>query len=294
MRIVGNGKVIAALERAFADGRMAQSYLFCGPSAVGKFLAARGLAEKLVRTDRDQTNPDLVIVEPEKEEKDGVIKEREIRLEAIKELQRLSGLTSFSGGYRVAIIREADRLNQSAQNALLKILEEPPAKTLFILVCEDERSLLPTIVSRCQIRRFGVVPDDELEQLLPAGISQRQELLFWSFGRPGLLLELINDPARLDERRAAERELRALATADGNDRIDLAENLSKNTPALLEKFNLWIILLRDSILNRGSGSPVADPARALGLIEAIDRARETISGTNSNTRLVLENLFLSF
>ncbi|MFA5961862.1 MAG: hypothetical protein WC848_04230 [Parcubacteria group bacterium] len=293
MPIIGNKKIIESLERALEKKNLAQSYLFCGPEGLGKFLVARQLAEKLTGGAGDVVNQNLLVIEPEVEEKDGVIKEKEIKLEAIKELQKKFSLTAAFQNYRVAIIRSAQKLNLSAQNALLKILEEPPAHTIIILVVEDERKLLPTIISRCQIKRFKLLSDEELGELFSSDLSNKDELIFWSLGRPGFAKDFLRDIKKLEERRGIVQELRDIFSASGNDKLFLAEALSKNTPALLEKMDFWIILLRSAVLGQKNFLSI-DPEKALKLIDKIEESEKIIKNTNSNVRLVVENLILVF
>jgi DNA polymerase-3 subunit delta' len=293
MKILGNKKIVDSLNKAIEKKVFVQSYLFCGPEALGKFLVAKEFAEKLTGNEDGVANPNLLIIEPEIEEKDGIFKEKEIKLESIKKLQKEFSLTSFSKNHRVAIIRSSHKLNMSAQNSLLKILEEPPENTIIILIAEDEKGLLPTIISRCQIKRFSLLSEDELNGIIDEASPNREELIFWSLGRPGLAYNLLSKEIELEERRELTRELQSLFSMSGNEKLLCAEALSKNAPLLLEKMDLWIILLRKVILGQKS-LVVSSPAKALKLIEKIEEGKRIINNTNSNVRLVVENLVLTF
>ena len=101
-------------------------------------------------------------------------KQGEIRVEDAQEVVKLLSLKAYEGGYKVMIIWMADKMNHSASNKLLKLLEEPTEKTLFILITENEEDIIQTIRSRCQVLHFGPLPDqviaDELvsrEKLIP-------------------------------------------------------------------------------------------------------------------------------
>ncbi|MCX6761411.1 MAG: hypothetical protein NTY33_00985 [Candidatus Moranbacteria bacterium] len=293
MQIIGNKKIIDSLEQALGKNSLAQSYLFCGPEALGKFLVAREFAEKLTGGQGEAVNQNLLIIEPEVEEKDGIFKEKEIKLEAIKRLQKEFSLTAYAENYRVAIIRSAQSLNLSAQNALLKILEEPPEKAVIILVAEDEKKLLPTIVSRCQIKKFKLLSEAELSEMVSLDFPNKAELIFWSLGRPGFLQNLLDNKTELEERREILKELQGLFSMRGNEKLFLAESFAKNTPVLLEKMDFWIILLRSVILGQKSFVTIT-PEKALKLIEKIEESKKIIESTNSNVRLVVENLLLAF
>jgi DNA polymerase-3 subunit delta' len=91
---------------------------------------------------------------------------RNLRVGAIRELEREANFRPFEGSARFFIVDDADKMNDSASNALLKILEEPPSTTYIFLVTARPDSLLPTIRSRCQILRFAPVAVEQIEQYL--------------------------------------------------------------------------------------------------------------------------------
>jgi DNA polymerase-3 subunit delta' len=93
-------------------------------------------------------------------------KQGEIRVEDAQEIVKLLSLKSFEGGYKVMIIWMAEKMNVAASNKLLKLLEEPSDKTLFILVVENEEDLIQTIRSRCQMILFGALPEKEITSAL--------------------------------------------------------------------------------------------------------------------------------
>jgi DNA polymerase III subunit delta' len=102
-------------------------------------------------------HPDVLSIEPQ----GGIL-----RIEQIRRLISIVAMKPFDAGYRVAIIADAHTLNPEAANALLKILEEPPAGTILILTSPQQSNLLPTIVSRCRHIRFSPLPADKLSKLL--------------------------------------------------------------------------------------------------------------------------------
>jgi len=139
------------------QGRLAHAYLVVG-DARGHGVAFADAALQLLlctgdtppcgacracRQALERTHPDMFWIEPAK-------KSRAIAIEQIRELSHRIAATSFSGGWKVAVLVEADRLGQAAANAFLKTLEEPPGESLFLLLTDNPQSLLPTIVSRCQ------------------------------------------------------------------------------------------------------------------------------------------------
>jgi DNA polymerase III delta prime subunit len=244
-------------------------------------------------TSSPQLAADLIVVAPEVEEIKGILKKRDIKIEAVRDLQHKLSLTSVGGKYKIVIIDEAERLNKSAQNALLKTLEEPNEKVVLILVAQDENKILPTIASRCQKIRFGKVSDLEIEKIIPADSRDKKEILFWSIGRPGIAVDLTKNRSEIDYRQETLRELSNMLAKNLNEKFVLAETLSKDTLQLQKKLNLWLIILRQSMLGNKIKVQVS-PAKALIMMEGISESMETIRETNSNTRLILESLFLKF
>ncbi len=288
MRIIGNQKATKLLDKIVATGKVANAYLFSGPEHVGKFTAALEFAQNLAG--HAKVNPNLTIVRPETEEKRGIVKKSNIKIEAIRDLRHKLGLYGDAGKYKAAIIDEAEKMLPAAQNALLKTLEEPNDKVVLILVCQNENKLLPTIVSRCQRIRFGPAGREEIEKLIGGGANSK-EILSWSMGRPGVALEIANDSARLESRREMARELADLFSQNLAERFMLAEKWSKNTAELADRLDLWLIVLRESLLGRRFGSDIAQD-KALDLMRRIIEGKEAIENTNANPRLILENIFL--
>ncbi len=162
------------LERAVATDRVASAYLFEGPSGVGKQLAARALAERVIGADDKArarisagTHPDVRIFEPRAEGK------RNIAVETLRqEILPVAQFAPFEAKAAFLIFPEADvsfpEHPPESANALLKTLEEPRRGVHFILLSERPDRLLPTIRSRCQRVRFGRLPAPVLDDILAA------------------------------------------------------------------------------------------------------------------------------
>jgi len=293
MNIIGHKKILALLDRSITKNTVSHAYLFHGPAHTGKFTVAEDFAKKLTGSE-NVVNPDLIIVKPESEEKKGVIKKNDIKIEQIRELQHQLNLSSQLGNYKVAIIDEAERLNKTAQNSLLKTLEEAGPGVVLILVVTDIRRLLPTILSRCQKIKFGTVSEKEMRQeIIIENEEKIDELIFWSLGRPGLMLNLLKNEDELKFRKDSAKQLEKLFSQNVSERFSLAEEMSKDTAILAEKLNLWLFIFREAMLGRKKFTKT-DRAKILKLIGKTEKSLETIKDTNSNARLVLENLFLEF
>ena len=149
---------LAVLKNNLNTGRLAHAYLVVGmPYGNARVLAEQVLALLYCKSAGEQpcghctgckqamehTHPDLMWVEPIK-------KSRGILLEQIRPVREHIFRTSFEGGWKAIVLVSADRLNEESSNMLLKTLEEPPAKSLFLLLTDLPEALLPTVVSRCQ------------------------------------------------------------------------------------------------------------------------------------------------
>ena len=305
MDIIGHKKNIALLDRQISKNRLAHAYLFLGPENVGKFTVALDLAEKLTGRSSQKINSDLIIIRPEEESRDELdnkkkkaTSKKEIKVEQIRELQRQMSFFSENGKYKVAIIDEAERLNKQAQNALLKTLEEPNDLSALILISKNEKKLLPTIISRCQKIKFGPLTDDEIEEwakkenIFLGKEKEKKEIIFWSMGRPGLILKLVGDRSELEKRKIIQQKIENIFNQNLTERFSLAEDMSKDKEASRQELGLWIIFLRQLILKKNNLNIPA--SKTLQIIEKIEESLEIMRDTNSNTRLVLENLLLKF
>lgn len=170
------------LERQISGGEVAHAWLFLGSRGSGKRAAAVAMAAALnctvepgvgcgecssCRRILRRRHPDVHHVQPE----GPLIPVDVIRELVIPETSR----SAFEGRTKVFVIEEADRMNEAAQSALLKTLEEPNDDTVFILISYDEQELLETIRSRCRIVRLEPVPEDRLVQAMVAGGADEGE-----------------------------------------------------------------------------------------------------------------------
>lgn len=163
--LLGQNKAITLLTRAVTSGRLAHAYLFAGPDGVGKNTAARALASVLLcrnpnglepcgtcpgcRKYLSGNHPDLLRIQPE-----GAA----IKIDQIREMKKALSFSPFESRQRVVLIEDVHTMRREAGNSLLKVLEEPPANNLLILIGSTAGALLDTIVSRCQVIPFAALP----------------------------------------------------------------------------------------------------------------------------------------
>ncbi len=189
--IKGHEELVERFRRAVTRQRLASTFLFVGPAGIGKMMFARELAKALLCEQHHDTemlacdhcpaclqvaaesHPDLEIVS-KPEDKSVIPIELLIGDSDHRRREGLChniSLTPFRGGRRIAIINDADFLNQEGANSLLKTLEEPPPRSVIILISASEQKQLPTIRSRCQVIRFRPLPEEVVAEALLATAS---------------------------------------------------------------------------------------------------------------------------
>ena len=237
----------SAWQRLLATrARPAQALLLAGPRGVGKSELAQAWAQALLceapQPDgaacgscpachwfETGAHPDFRLVTlQEKTSKEGEIRmATAIEVDQARETVDFVQLSTFRAGFRVVRVDPADSLNLAAANALLKVLEEPPLNTVFVLVSDQPRRLLPTIRSRCTRLDIGLPPAEQAAQWLAGqGVDDAVNLLSLSGGTP-LDAQRWADGGELDERRAV---LQGLARPDQIDPVTLGERWKAVSP----------------------------------------------------------------
>lgn len=290
MNIIGHQKIINFFNKSLEEGYLNHAYLFSGPEHLGKFSLAYNLAQHMTGR-REKVNDDIVIISPDNPG-GANSKKKSIKIESIRDLERKISMTSRSR-HKVVIIDDAEALNKSAQNALLKVLEEPPENSVIFLIVHDKKKLLPTIVSRCQEKKFSLVSKQEIESIIPDGTQNKDDILFWSLGRPGLAKIFLSDPEKMKKRQEAEMRFHDLCRQNISQKIAMAENLSKDMECLTETIDCWILIAREIIMGKRRRDCM-DPVSAVEILDKLQETKESIISTNSNVRLNLENLLIQF
>ncbi len=171
--IIDHDTIARVLEKAL--DKPAHGYLFCGPRGVGKTTVAERLAVGLLEdhatpntqyVTQDGQHVSLLASHPDFVRLGREEGAREIVVKQVRELIARMQLTSARGGYKIALIEQADRLNEEAANALLKAVEEPSPKTVYIFIAEQPDRLPATLRSRLVKIEFGRVATKEIETWL--------------------------------------------------------------------------------------------------------------------------------
>ena len=244
--LVGHDSAFAELAEALRSGRMHHAWLIVGPEGVGKATLAYefarfvlaggekvGAEHPVARKIAALSHPNLLVIRRSWVEKSKRYSQW-IGVDEVRRLRSFLGHSAGEGGWRLVIVDRADEMNQNAANALLKALEEPPVRTLFLLVSSAEGKLPVTIRSRARTLRVGPLGREELERAARAALVQaRQEpdaktlatALALSQGSVRRALELAsNDGVQLYDEIAGA--LAALPEIDGTRLHRQAERLS--------------------------------------------------------------------
>ena len=172
--IAGHATQLATLRHALEQDRLHHAYVFVGPEGVGKRRLALSLAKAIHCSEaahdfcggcascskiESRNHPDVRLIEP-------LSGKKEISIEQVRSLEKELNYRAFAGGKKIGIIDPAELMNISAQNALLKTLEEPPSGSLLILISTSAGALLPTLLSRCLRLSFAPLSQGDVERHL--------------------------------------------------------------------------------------------------------------------------------
>ncbi|MBB5518627.1 DNA polymerase III subunit delta' [Amphiplicatus metriothermophilus] len=295
-RIVGRDALEARLRAAIDQGDLSHGWLLAGPKGAGKATLAYRIARALLDPDAlaaadslqvpadskvfrlvaGKAHPDLFVAERLFDEKTGR-HQTEITVETIRNLTAFLNRTASQGGWRVAVIDAADEMNPNAANALLKALEEPPAKTALLLVSHAPGGLLATIRSRCRRIDLRPVADETVAALVENELSfsaaEARRVAAAARGRPGYALTLA---AGEGAEAVAAAEGFIAAAVEGGDLSAVAGGLTGKAGG--ERWPLFVALLLEALREAASRAATGAPPAGLlaraappRLLEAHDR-----------------------
>ena len=267
--VFGHNHIKNLLDRQLGSQKFSHAYLLCGPAGVGKRTLAMEFAKKLLGAEVLGSHPDFQVLD----------QAGEITMESILEfLQRLP-LKPFVAQKKVAIINNAQNLNLTSANALLKNLEEPSDSTIIILIAEG--AVLPTIASRCQLLNFNSFSNEQLKEFAAAAnIKAEDQHINLSAGKPARLKRLAEDNGYFAREQDSLNKFKELEKASTATRLaSISEFGNKETEELEQIFSSWLEL---SAREKPSAKVLAALLRALAGLKA-----------NLNKKLILQGLFLN-
>ena len=295
--LLGQDHAIGEFRAALAAGRLHHAWLLAGPRGIGKAsfaeaaalyllahaagppVAAEGLGvpqdHPIAHLVRAGSHPDLRRLQ-RLERPDGSQQARNITIDQIRAIAPLLGSTAALSPWRVVVIDALDDLERDAANALLKMLEEPPSNSLFLLVSHAPGRLLPTIRSRCRILRFSPLGSEEMVRVIRTALPEADDqevaaLIRVGDGAPGRALHYAGlDLAAID--RALER-LTSRGDPTNAERVGLAKALAvKSAQGRYEAFLARVPAHVAALARERQGASLA---AALGVWE---KARDLAGG----------------
>lgn len=292
----GNLRIKEYLSHAVDKGEISHAFVLSGPKGIGKSTLAEIMARALVCTGSDrpcgecaaclksskQSHPDIIHLRRT---------EASIKVKEIRDIKQDAYLRPNDGERKVYVIHDADFMTQEAQDAFLKILEEPPAFTVFLLLCYNEKSLLETVRSRCVRLQLAPLEDGDMLSLLRERFPQESDARLKDYvsaacGIAGGVLDESDDEAYS----AACRILSAVATGDALEIFERMLSVEKlKRDELIRVLDSLQECLRDALVCAVSGAgcmhfDMQDVYRTLcdrvtssaivGMSDAVRRSRE--------------------
>lgn len=311
-----------------STGQLRHAYLFSGPRGVGR----RSLALKFAQAincvqplEPGQPCGECRIcrqIEAMQQADLNILQSAQVgdtlKVEAVRELQHMLALAPYESNYRVALLLRFQEANESAQNALLKTLEEPNPRVVLLVTADDPENLLPTITSRCELMRLRpmapAVLSARLQDMRGLEYAQADLIAQIAGGRPGYALRLIDEPELLEGRQQAMQDCLNLLGLSRLERMSFVESLTKGRARADAKGDLrgeltaWLSFWRDVMLaGLGNSAPLTnldyqddiqavaahtDSQTAARLVAALEHSFVRLN--NANLQVMLDNLLLDW
>lgn len=316
--ILGNREIKEHLQAAVRSGHVSHAYLIEGPSGMGKRLIAQTFAAALecesggaepclsCRSCRRAMNsnlPDLIHVTHEKPQ---LVRVEDIRTQVVSDV-----LIRPDSPYKVYIIDDAEKMNEAAQNALLKTIEEPPAYAVIILLATNRTALLQTILSRCVCLEMKPVPDEEIVSFLidRTGADEEKAKICAAFaqGVPGKAVLLAQSEDFMNLKQAAVdlvkrigqidavemgREIRRINSfhMEPNDYLDILTVWYRDLIRFKATQDADDLVFRDEVAEIRRQAGMISYQDIMAILEGLKKAKERLRA-NVNYDLTMELLF---
>ncbi len=267
--LIGHSQLVKDFKQLVKNGRLAHGYIFFGEPEIGKFYFAKHLAYLLEQGAFALSDRPL---------QDALVLDDATGIDAMRELKNFLWQKPNMSGTRIAIINNAENLTSEAQNAILKIAEEPPEHAMVILIVNQLENILPPLLSRLQKVYFGRVSDSEMEKA-----TSDKKILALSFGRPGRAMRLASDELTKDAERFAQQFLRSSGPVRSKfikELVDAQKDLAEDSG---KKSGLVDLFFEALILELAN-----DPLKNIAMLQDVLHRLFLIKSYNTNKRLQLE------
>ena len=284
-----------AVLNSLQEGRAFHAYLLLGPQGSGK----EGYAQKMISAllGKSENHPDLISVKPEK----GLIS-----VDQIREIKGILSTKAVQADFRVIVIEQANLMNERAQNAFLKTLEEPEA-AVFILLSNTETGILPTVRSRCMLLKIPALSREEVtEKLITLGVHQDRAALCASISRGSYeeAYQWATDEALFALRLSTIEGLRRLFSKKADDKAAFGDLIKANKENIQLMLGVMLSIFRDMALDDcigrinldciqlcDKGNRNLSKKKITGVIERLLRARREFA-SSVNFALAVDALLI--
>lgn len=265
--IIGHEDIVKHFKSSIELSKVSHAYILNGEKGVGKKTLASVVAKSLQCESGEAdpcgkcrsclqvetgNQPDIIWV---KHEKPNIISVDEIRTQIINDID----LKPYSSRYKIYIVPDSQMMNQQAQNALLKTLEEPPEYAIIMLLTNNVDKFLPTILSRCIVLNFKPVePLHMIEYLVTnVGVDQEKARFCTDFaqGNLGKAVRLAISPDYNDIREDSVRLLRRISDMEMDEIIQAVKNMGKYKLDITDYIDIMTMWFRDILMVKISNSP---------------------------------------
>lgn len=319
--ILGHEQIIAHLQNAIEEDKVSHAYIFNGPEASGKMMFAEAFAMALqcegegkrpclecrsCRQAADHNQPDIIYVSHEKPNTIGV---DDIRTQINNDID----IKPYSSRYKVYIVDEAQKMNQQAQNALLKTIEEPPAYAIILLLTTNADSFLQTILSRCITLNLKAVKEDKIKEYLMKHYQipdyQADICAAFSQGNVGKAIQLASSEEFGELKASVLQLMKRLEDIDLYEMTGAVKQIAEYKLSVNDYFDLMMIWFRDVLYLKATNDvdglifkdEVYDIKKQAAkrsyqgieiILEALEKAKIRLNA-NVNFDLVIELLLLT-
>jgi DNA polymerase-3 subunit delta' len=293
--IIGHEKQLNLLEQDISSGNISHAYLLIGPNSIGKYTVAKKIAG-ILQCENDFCHECSTCIQIEKGSHIDTIEFKDdkesLKIEEVRALVERLNMTGQSK-YKIVLLQSVERMTVEASNSFLKILEEPPKNTIFIMTANNIRLILPTVISRVRVVKFEIVSANYLTEKLKTLYADRTadeitKASLLALGKTGKAIKLMENPEVFSDYMALYHKIKNfIEVKNVADRFAYVEEIVEDDSKIDLFFNLLKTVLRTKILE-GDANIERNIDSVLKIYEA-----SVFLKKNVNSRLVLENLMLS-
>lgn len=287
--VVGHCDVKQRLESSVLNGKVSHAYIFAGKRGVGKTSMAKAFAHVLT----DESVADITVVTNEHYNVD--TKSNIVAVDTVRAASADMYMKPYLSDKRVFIIPDAEKMNAQAQNALLKIFEEPPGYCVIILIAQNDNMLLPTIRSRAVTIRFGALSDSQVKNYVAKnGVNASDVIVRLASGSIGMALELCENEELSDVLNTFVEMFKQIGNGSASCTYALIDYLQKEKKNYEALFDIMLVMLRDTMLGCKTDLviPGLNNKKIVRIIEMVENTRNSFS-FNADYNMAVSEMLLN-